>query len=174
VAQCSEWIKDLIPHATVHYTKATTEAMEIVENLKDPHHVAIGSHNAGPFYNLVPFVDNIANNPHNFTRFIVLSMTPICVPETVEAKTSISFSVQKFVPGSLIAVLEEFSKRKLNLVKLISRPRIEASRDTWEEIFFADIEANLNASAMQDILEDIKPFTNSLKVLGCYASNFQK
>ena len=174
VAQCSEWIKDLIPHATVHYTKATTEAMEIVENLKDPHHVAIGSHNAGPFYNLVPFVDNIANNPHNFTRFIVISMTPICVPETVEAKTSISFSVQKFVPGSLIAVLEEFSKRKLNLVKLISRPRIEASRDTWEEIFFADIEANLNASAMQDILEDIKPFTNSLKVLGCYASNFQK
>ena len=101
-------------------------------------------------------------------------MTPICVPETVEAKTSISFSVQKFVPGSFIAVFEEFSKRKLNLVKLIRRPRIEASRDTWEEIFLADIEANLNAAAMQDILEDIKPFTNSLKVLGCYASNFQK
>lgn len=174
VAQCSRWIKDILPHANVHYTKATSEAMEIIKEKNDPRHVAIGSHMAASFYNLLPIVDNIANNIHNFTRFIVISMTPIIVPEPIEAKTSLSFSVQKYTPGSLISVLSEISKHKLNVTKLISRPRIDTGRDTWEEIFFADIEGNLASSAMQDILEDIKPFTSSLKVLGCYPNSEQK
>lgn len=174
VAQCSRWIKDMLPNANVHYTKATSEAMEIIKEKNDPRHVAIGSHMAASFYNLLPIVDNIANNIYNFTRFIVISMTPIIVPEPIEAKTSLSFSVQKYTPGSLISVLSEISKHKLNVTKLISRPRINAGRETWEEIFFADIEANLASSAMQDILEDIKPFTSSLKVLGCYPNSEQK
>lgn len=171
VTQCSHWIKDLLPHVNIHYTKATTEAMEIVSKLKDPAHVAIGSHMAASFYNLVPIVDNIANNIHNFTRFIVISMTPIAVPQSISAKTSISFSVQKYQPGSLISVLSEFSKRNINMTKLISRPKIESSRETWEEIFFTDLEGNIDAPVMQDILEEIKPFTNSLKVLGCYPNS---
>ena len=40
-----------------------------------------------------------------------------------------------------------------------------------EEIFFTDLEGNIDAPAMQDILEEIKPFTNSLKVLGCYPNS---
>ena len=171
VTQCSHWIKDLLPNVNIHYTKATTEAMEIVSKLKDPAHVAIGSHMAASFYNLVPIFDNIANNIHNFTRFIVISMTPITVPQSISAKTSISFSVQKYQPGSLISVLSEFSKRNINMTKLISRPKIESSRETWEEIFFTDLEGNIDAPVMQDILEEIKPFTNSLKVLGCYPNS---
>lgn len=171
VTQCSKWLKDVLPNATIHYTKATSEAMDCVAKKQDPHHVAIGSHMAASFYNLHPLADNIANNIHNFTRFIVISMTSIIVPETIAAKTSLAFSVHKYQPGSLINVLSEISKHNLNVTKLISRPKINANQDTWEEIFFADIEANVSSSAMQDILEDLKPCTNLLKVLGCYPNS---
>lgn len=174
LAQCSVWLKQMLPNANIHTTSATTEAMEIVSKLNNPSHVAIASHMAASFYNLIPIADNIANNVHNFTRFIAISMIPISIPQSISAKTSITFSVQKYQPGSLISVLSEFSKRNINVTKLISRPKIEATRDTWEEIFFADVEANLDSSAMQDILEDIRPYTTSLKVLGCYANSGHK
>lgn len=174
VTQCSNWIKDILPKANIHYTKATSEAMNIVKDMNSPHHVAIGSHLAAGYYGLLPIVDNIANNTNNYTRFIVISMTPICVPATIPAKTSLSFSVQKYTPGSLISVLSEISKHQLNLTKLISRPKLDKNKDTWEEIFFADIEGNLASPELQDILEEIRPFTSSLKVLGCYPNSEQK
>ena len=171
VAQCSKWLKDVLPNATIHYTKATSEAMQLIKEKQDPKHVAIGSHMAASFYDLTPLADNIANNIHNFTRFIVISMNSIIVPENIAAKTSLAFSVKKYQPGSLLNVLQEISKHNLNVTKLISRPKINANEDTWEEIFFADIEANASSSAMQDILEDLKPCTNLLKILGCYPNS---
>ncbi len=174
VTQCSNWIKDLLPHAKIHYTKATSEAMKIVKEKNSSNHVAIGSHMAASYYDLLPIVENIANNTNNYTRFIVISMTPICVPSTIPAKTSLSFSVQKYTPGSLISVLAEVSKHKLNVTKLISRPKLNNHKETWEEIFFADIEGNLASPELQDILEDIKPYTSSLKVLGCYPNSEEK
>ena len=161
----------MLPNVNVHYTSATTEAMEIVANMKDPHHVAIGSHMAADLYNLTPIADHISNNPNNFTRFIAISMTAVNIPETIAAKTSLAFSVQKYQPGSLIKVLNEFSMRNINVTKLISRPRIDSNKDVWEEIFFADVQANVNDAAMQEILDSIKPYTNFMKVLGCYASS---
>ena len=98
-------------------------------------------------------------------------MTAVNVPETIAAKTSLAFSVQKYQPGSLIKVLNEFSERNINVTKLISRPRIDSNKDVWEEIFFADVQANVNDSAMLEILDSIKPYTNFMKVLGCYASS---
>ena len=98
-------------------------------------------------------------------------MTPIVVPSTISAKTSLSFGVQKYTPGSLISVLNEISKHQMNVTKIISRPRLDKNKETWEEIFFADIEGNLSSPEMQDILEDVKPFTSSLKVLGCYPNS---
>ena len=115
-------------------------------------------------------MDNIANNNHNYTRFICVSMTPVAVSESVQAKTSLSFTVAKYTPGSLIKVLDAFSKHNLNIVKLISRPRLAAGHDTWEEIFFADIQANIASPIMTQILDDIRTYTSSLKVLGCYPS----
>ena len=171
LTQCSMWIEKMLPNVKVHYTSATTEAMEIVAKMNDPHHVAIGSFMAADLYNLTPIADHISNNPNNFTRFIAISMTAVNVPETIAAKTSIAFSVQKYQPGSLIKVLNVFSERNINVTKLISRPRIDSNKDVWEEIFFADVQANVNDSAMLEILDSIKPYTNFMKVLGCYASS---
>ena len=171
IEQCSRYIKDFMPNVRIHYMKASSEAMKTVADLHDPSCAAIAGHHAGAYYGLVPVMDNIANNTHNFTRFIVISMTPITVPENVPAKTSISFTVQKYTPGSLINVLNEFSSRGINLTKLSSRPSLSSGHGTWEEIFFADVQANISSITMQECLEKVKKETSYFKLLGCYESD---
>ncbi len=170
ILQCSQFIKEHLSHAKIIYTKASSEAMEIVSKKKDKSCVAIASLNAGVFYNLNPVASYIANNKNNFTRFILLSMTYINVPEFIDAKTSIIFTTNKYTPGSLIAVLNEFSKNNINLTKLHSRPFENPNSNVWEEIFFADIQSNLQSTVMQNIITNIKNHTGFLKILGCYPS----
>lgn len=171
IEQCSRFIRERMPGARIHYMKASSEAMKEVARIADPHCAAIAGHHAGSYYGLIPVMDNIANNIHNYTRFIVISMTPITVPENIPAKTSLSFTVQKYAPGSLIRVLDEFSRRGINLTKLISRPSLSSGHSTWEEIFFADVQANLSSPAMQECLERVKGETSNFKILGCYESD---
>ena len=170
ITQCSRWLKEHLPQVEITYTNSTSEAMQIVSQLNDPEAVAIACEDSAPLYGLHPLYSNLANNKRNYTRFIVLSLTPIKAPQNLPAKTSLLFSTKKYVPGSLIAVLNEFSRHELNLTKLNSRPREIAQSETWEEIFYADVQANLDTAVMQSIIEKLKELTGSLKILGCYAS----
>ncbi len=169
--QCSHWIASYIPQAKVHFTSSTSEAMQKVADLGVSTAFAIGSQRSGPYFKLHHLVTDIANNKRNFTRFILLSMTPILVPSNLKAKTSIQFCTKKYLPGSLMTVLGEFSEAKLNVTKLTSRPREDGRAETWEEMFFADIEANINTPIMQTILARLKDLTTTIKVLGCYPSD---
>ncbi len=171
IEQCSRYIKDFMPGVKIHFMQSTAHAMQEVKRLKDPHCAAIAGHDAGAYYDLMPIMDNIANNVHNYTRFVVASMAPLTLPLSVEAKTSISFTVSKYTPGSLIKVLNEFSTRGINLVKLTSRPSLAQGHATWEEIFFADVQGNLSSPDMQNCMDKIRNYTSSLKILGCYASD---
>ena len=171
VAQCSKFIKEQLSHAKIVYTNSSSDAMQKIKELQDEHAVALGSMHAARYYELHPVVSDIANNKNNYTRFIILSRTPIDVPNTLSAKTSLLFSTKKYTPGSLISALNEFSAANINLTKLYSRPLELKSRDTWEEIFFVDVEANLNTPTMQNIIERLKEHTTNLKVLGCYLSD---
>lgn len=174
IEQCSHYLKDFMPNVKVHFMQSTAHAMEAVHELASPNCAAIAGHDAGAYYGLVPIMDNIANNIHNYTRFVVCAMNPITLPESIDAKTSLSFSVAKYTPGSLINVLNEFANQGINLVKLTSRPRLAPGHDTWEEIFFADVQANVSSQKMQNCLGRIREYTSSLKVMGCYASDERK
>ena len=80
------------------------------------------------------------------------------------------FSVKKYEPGSLIKVLNIFKENGINLLKLNSRPKESASGEIWEEIFFADVLANLDSPQMQNIISKLNDLTTYLKILGCYLS----
>ncbi|MBQ9275717.1 MAG: chorismate mutase [Succinivibrio sp.] len=174
VTQCSRWLKDFLPKVNIHYTKSSSDALSTVRDLHKKGHVCIASHHAADYYGLTPLADDIANNVHNYTRFVAIAKEPIVVPNGVEAKTSLSFSVEKYTPGSLIGVLTEFQRQGINLDKLISRPRLDHGSYTWEEIFFVDVQANVASPKMQEILERIGPRTSQLKILGCYPSTVQR
>lgn len=69
--------------------------------------------------------------------------------------------------GALVEALLVLRKHNIVMTKLESRP---INGNPWEEMFYIDTQANLNAIEMQNALEDLRPITRSVKVLGCFPS----
>lgn len=172
-SQCSEWLRLNLPDAELRACSSSSEAMETVRNLDRADCAAIGCAEAGALYSLTPIRRDIANHKRNVTRFIVIGMSYITVPEGVEAKTSLTFTTTN-TPGSLVKVLNVFSSRGVNMVKLQSRPRIGGSgddpADIWGETFYADIIVNRSSRLMTELLDDLDKVTGSVRILGCYAT----
>ncbi|MEA3362165.1 MAG: ACT domain-containing protein, partial [Thermodesulfobacteriota bacterium] len=104
----------------------------------------------------------IEDNPHNFTRFLVIGKK---TPEKSGAdKTSIMFSV-KDEPGILYRMLEPFSKREINLAKIESRPM---KQKAWEYIFFLDLIGHIDDPKISAAVEELRDHCHFLKVLGSY------
>ena len=68
-------------------------------------------------------------------------------------------------PGALMETLKIFSQRKINLVKLESRP---VAGRPWEYMFYVDLEADVEAPEFEPVLEELKQHTDYLKILGAY------
>lgn len=167
IAQCSKYLNQYFKDVNIHYTKSSSLALEQIKELNDKHAAAIGCKNAACFYDLHDLSSNIANNVKNYTRFIIISKSMFKVDGNMKAKSSIIFTTDKYTPGSLVKVLNEFSKHNINLTKLNSRP-YHSKSNIWQEVFFADIEGNIEDPRIIDILESIKEYTSFIKILGCY------
>ncbi len=99
-------------------------ARELAESEAPGGVAAIASPLAGNLYGLNILADNIHDHKDNRTRFWLLSQDPVSGhPSPLGVyKTSIIFDVPN-VPGSLVTVLEHFSRHGLNMNKVESRPR---------------------------------------------------
>ena len=69
--------------------------------------------------------------------------------------------------GSLADALMVFKHHQINLVKLESRP---VPDNPWEEVFYVDLEANLDDLHVKQALEELKEHTQYIRILGCYQS----
>jgi prephenate dehydratase len=65
----------------------------------------------------------------------------------------------------LIEVMKVFADNRINLVKLESRP---IHGKPWQYMFYADVEADIQAACFQAPLEQIADKTDFLKILGAY------
>ena len=108
--------------------------------------------------------ENIADNPNNYTRFLVLSKKNSS--KIGNDKTSIIFSI-KHEPGSLFRIIENFNKNNVNLTKIESRPTKESA---WEYNFYVDFEGHEKNPLISEMLDKIKHESLFMKVLGSYPS----
>lgn len=123
---------------------------------------AIASEQAAKHYSLKILKKGIESDHRNFTRFIVLSKKKVH-PEH-HAKTSLIFAT-KHTPGSLVHCLSLFAERKINLLKIESRPFIGKP---WEYLFFVDVESDQNNRDFVSAFKQLKTMTSSVKILGSY------
>lgn len=161
--QCSQFIQGY-PHWKIEYCESTSAAMEKVAELNSPTAVALGSEAGGALYNLTSLARNLANQSQNITRFIILARKPVEVSNQVPAKTTLLMATGQQA-GALVEALLVLRNHKLIMSKLESRP---IYGNPWEEMFYLDIQANINDQAMQRALKELSASTRSLKVLGCY------
>ncbi|GBL05812.1 prephenate dehydratase [Glaciecola sp. KUL10] len=162
-AQCSHFLAEL-GNVEVKPCDSTSAAMITVNELNSPHVAAIGSEAGGNLYGLCAIKSNLANQKENHSRFIVVASKPVKVPLQVPAKTTLIMStVQQ--PGALVEALLILKENRINMTKLESRP---ITGNPWEEMFYLDVEGNIEDGPMQTAMEALRGMTRYFKVLGCY------
>ncbi len=128
---------------------------------------AVGSYLAAEMYQLHILAPSIETYKKNFTRFLILNESNL-ENETAIAdfnKISLVFSAAHTV-GSLHQILGKLAQHGANLTKIQSMPLLDSQ---WEYQFFVDFMV-AKAEDFYDILTDITPLTNELRVLGRYAA----
>ncbi|HAN6382409.1 bifunctional chorismate mutase/prephenate dehydratase [Escherichia coli] len=163
--QCSKFL-NRYPHWKIEYTESTSAAMEKVAQAKSPYVAALGSEAGGTLYGLQVLERIEANQRQNFTRFVVLARKAINVSDQVPAKTTLLMATGQQA-GALVEALLVLRNHNLIMTRLESRP---IHGNPWEEMFYLDIQANLESAEMQKALKELGEITRSMKVLGCYPS----
>jgi prephenate dehydratase len=141
----------------------TALSAKMVHQHKSKHIAAIASKFAAQLYDLDVLTPDIHTLKNNITRFLILE--PIAAKTIVEGanKASIYFQTDHS-RGILSKVLAKIAQGNVNLSKLQSMP-IPGS--TFKYGFYADLEFE-NSKQIEKVLEHVKAFTNSSKVLGLY------
>jgi chorismate mutase/prephenate dehydratase len=123
---------------------------------------AVASARAAEIYGMKILAKEIEDNPHNFTRFFVLSKEDS--PPTGNDKTSIVFTL-KHKPGALYDSLREFAERRINLTKLESRP---TRHQVWEYNFYMDFSGHREEKSIMEALKALEEHAVFVKILGSY------
>ena len=140
----------------------TQSAVRLMAESNQPGEAAIGSSAAAELFGMVPIMEGIETNPRNFTRFVVIGKASLA--DRTKTKSSIVFATNN-QPGALFEVMKIFADNNVNLVKLESRP---IHGKPWQYMFYADIEADVDAPEIKTILQKIGEKTEILKALGGY------
>ncbi|MCB0730033.1 MAG: bifunctional 3-deoxy-7-phosphoheptulonate synthase/chorismate mutase [Ignavibacteriae bacterium] len=162
-AQCNKFLATL-PDAKIQYFADTALSGKKIKEEGNSEYGAIASEEAAKLFNLKILQREIANQPENYTRFLVCSRKPQEIDSRIPTKTSLVMATAH-TAGSLLSALTVFSKYDVNMEKLESRPIIG---NPWEEMFYLDFAGNIKDENIQSLLDELGLHTRFLKVLGCY------
>ncbi len=165
LAQCHELFAKH-PQLTARADLDTAGAARRVAEANDPTLAAIASSSAAQRYGLAIVARGIQSAVGNSTRFVEVALRPAPLPQGAVAKTSLMFALADR-PGVLGEILTRLAARTLSLTKLESRPIPEV---LFTYRFYADVMGHAASESFQSALEDIRPLTTDLRVLGTYPS----
>lgn len=167
--QCRNFLAQHPEIKAVESEDTAGSAKYIAENIyKCQGWAAICSSAAARLYGLKVLEDNIEDNKHNFTRFLVSSnpmKADFLRPLEKTNKSSLVFSLPH-EEGSLSQVLSILNFYKINLTKIQSLPIIGHE---WEYLFYVDVTYD-NLTRYRQSIDAIIPLTKELKILGEYVS----
>ena len=154
LAQCHDWLISNMIHVEKIAVTSNAEGARLAS--KDINAAAIASSQAAKLYKLNMLWENIEDEAKNSTRFLVVSKDN--VSRSGNDKTSIIVAT-KNRPGAIADLVAPFSKNKVSMTKLESRP---SKIGMWEYVFFIDIEGHQthkSVKAALDVIESKSSFT---------------
>lgn len=162
--QCRSYLARELPGAEVVAANSNAEAARLVGVEHDGVSAAVAPALAAKIYGLDVLANDIEDHPENSTRFVLVGRGPV-PPPTGHDKTTIVVFQRTDKAGSLLAILQEFAARSINLVKLESRPTKKALGDYC---FIIDLEGHLADELVADCLRDVRSKVADIKYLGSY------
>ncbi len=161
LAQCRRYLARNFPSVPLEHAASTADAARRAASRAGT--AAIASPLAGRIYGLEVVAEAIQDEPGNRTRFLVVGCDPLASPSGND-RTSLVIAVHDEV-GILGRILEPFSRHKVNLSMIESRP---LPGRPWEYRFFIDVVEHVRKKRLASALEEIGRIAISTKVLGSY------
>ncbi|MFY7959337.1 MAG: prephenate dehydratase [Elsteraceae bacterium] len=170
LAQCRRSVRRLGLNAVVHADTAGAAADVAAKG--DVTCAALASSLAGETYGLVSLANGMGDQPHNTTRFVVLSRVAD-YPDANDGPSITSFVFRvRHVPAALYKAMGGFATNGVNLSKLESY--MVGGRFVVAQ-FYADADGHPDQKPMRLAMEELRFFCRELKILGVYpASPFRE
>lgn len=161
IAQCDDFLATLSGVTLIPSGNTAISAREVAEK-GDKTCAAIASEEAAKVFGLEVLQRDIQTSDMNTTRFFILSREeePLGTP----GKATVVFTVNNQV-GALVKVLESFAKSGLNMSRIESRPLPDT---TFAYFFSADFEGKMDHAHLHRAMEDARPYTREIRLLGAY------
>ncbi len=161
-AQCRQFLHKEVPRAEVKAANSTSEAAVMAAD--DQTIAALAPALAAERYGLETLAADVADHPGNQTRFVLVA--PSGVPaRSGHDKTTVVLNQREDRPGSLVAILQEFAARSINLSRLSSRP-VKTALGNY--CFIVDIDGHIDDELLADCLRAIRAKLADIKFLGSY------
>jgi prephenate dehydratase len=166
LGQCRKTIRKLGIKPIV--TADTAGSAREIAEAGDKTRAAIASRLAAEIYGLSILGEDIEDESHNTTRFIVLSRESTWAPNNAgPVITTFLFRVRN-VPAALYKVLGGFATNGVNMTKLESY-MIEGNFFATQ--FYADVEGHPEDRALVLAFEELSFFSREMKILGVYQAH---
>jgi prephenate dehydratase len=163
LGQCRGWLSTKLRDAELVAANSTADAAQQVAAAAGNDLASIGTLRGAELAGLEVLASEIEDHPENETRFVLVGHG--VPPATGHDKTSIVCFQREDRPGSLLAILQEFAARAINLTKLESRP---TKRRLGQYCFFIDFEGHIVDEVVADCLRNVAANQAEVKFLGSY------
>jgi len=162
LAQCRSWLKSHLPDVPFEPVESTSLAGKMAAD--DPSGAALGSRLLAETLGLRLLREDIEDEPHNVTRFLVVGNGE---PQpTGNDKTTLMFFLDHR-PGALAGMLSALAQREINVCRIESRPM---GMRSWEYLFFVDLEGHRKDPDLADAMAEMETLCVFVKWLGSYPS----
>ena len=166
LGQCRKLIRRLGLKAQV--AGDTAGSAREVAGWGDPSRGSLAPRLAAAIYGLDILAEDVEDEDHNTTRFVVLSKTAADAPAaTGPVVTSFVFRVRN-LPAALYKALGGFATNGINMTRLESY-MVEGEFTATQ--FLADIEGHPDDPAVTRALDELKYFSREFRVLGTYPAH---
>jgi prephenate dehydratase len=166
LGQCRKVIRKLRIRPVV--AADTAGSARIVAEARDKTRAAIATRLAAEIYGLDILAEDIEDEAHNTTRFIVLSRDAQWAKNgSGPIITTFLFRVRN-VPAALYKVLGGFATNGVNMTKLES---YMVEGNFFATQFYADVEGHPEDKALVLAFEELAFFSKEMKILGVYPAH---
>ncbi len=166
LGQCRKIIREL--GLTPIISGDTAGAAREVAEAADPRQAAIAPPLAAEIYGLQILRDDVEDEDHNTTRFVVLSPEFIAAPQgNGPVVTSFVFNVRN-LPAALYKALGGFATNGINMTKLES---YMVGAEFAATQFLAEVDGHPDDPELKRALEELAFFTTDIKILGVYPAD---
>jgi len=166
LGQCRNIIRKLGLKAIVGAD--TAGSARLVAEAQDPTRAAIASRLAAEIYGLDIIAENIEDEAHNTTRFIILAKEGEWAPaNNGPTVTTFVFRVRN-VPAALYKAMGGFATNGVNMTKLES---YQLDGEFFATQFYADVDGHPDDPGLKLALEELSFFSKEVRILGVYPAH---